>query len=219
MKVLVIAPHPDDEILGCGGIMAKRAKNGDDVYICVVTEGKEPMYSKNFIKNEEKEMKEAHKRLKVKKTICLRFPSAKLDSILKHKLNENLSEIVKDIEPDEVYIPHKGDMHFDHQIVAEAAMVAVRPKNRHKVGRILSYEVLSETDWNDPSMTFRPNVYEDISDTIGAKLYSLSAYESQLQEPPAARSGRAVQSLAAHRGAIIGTEYAEAFELIREVIA
>ncbi len=217
MRILVVAPHPDDEILGCGGIMAKRINAGDDVYVCVVTEGKEPMYKKEFIENEEIEMRLAHKRIGVKKTICLRLPGAMLDNVYRHKLNDALSEIVKIIQPDEMYIPHRGDMHFDHQIVAEASLVAARPIGKHKVRRVLAYEVMSETDWNDPSLTFCPNVYEDISDTIGKKLFSMVAYGSQLQMPPAARSGLAIVSLARHRGAVIGVEYAEAFQLVREV--
>lgn len=220
MNVLVIAPHPDDEVLGCGGVMAKRASAGDEVWVCIVSEGKQPMYSEKFIINEENEMKDAHKKLGVAHCITLRFPTALLDTIPQHEINDKLSEVVDMVRPDEVYIPHHGDVHRDHQIVADASMVALRPNREHKTGRILAYETVSETDWNisNQQNAFIPNVYEDINGYMLDKVEAMRAYRSQLQEEPEARSISSIVSLATHRGNTVGMECAEAFMLIREVV-
>lgn len=220
MKVLVIAPHPDDEILGCGGVIAKRADAGDEIWVCVVSEGKIPMYSKDFIKKEFSEMKLAHSILGVGRTIRLSLPTAMLDTIPQYKINNLLTDVIDFVNPDEVYIPHKGDIHRDHQIVTDSAMVALRPNRIHGVKRILSYEVLSETDWNvaNSQNAFIPNVYEDITNQIDVKLSSMRAYKSQLKNYPSARSLEGIKALASHRGITVGLKYAEAFMLIRETI-
>nr|DAO80782.1 MAG TPA: LMBE-RELATED PROTEIN, DEACETYLASE, ROSSMANN FOLD, ZINC-DEPENDENT.8A [Caudoviricetes sp.] len=219
MNILVIAPHPDDEVLGCGGIIAKRVAQGHRVCVCIVTEGKPPMYSKKYVQHEEKEIKNAHKNLGIEETIMLKFPSAHLDKIARHKINDALIDIVKLFEPDEVFIPHIGDIHKDHQIVAESSMVALRPRSTQSIKRILSYEVLSETDWNIPNSinAFIPNIYEDISEYIDKKIESILMYKSQLHKYPEARSIEGINALAVHRGVTVGVNKAEAFMLIREV--
>lgn len=219
MTVLVIAPHPDDEVLGCGGVIAKRAKSGDDVWVCTVTEGKYPMYSEEFVQNEEAEMQNAHRKLGATHSILLRLPSAMLDTLPQHEINEKLAEVIDMVKPDEVFIPHRGDVHRDHQIVADAAMVALRPNRKNRVRRILAYETMSETDWNIPNMqnAFVPNVFEDISEFSIQKTEALMMYRSQAQAYPAARSPIGIQGLALHRGATVGMGSAEAFMLIREV--
>lgn len=219
MTVLVIAPHPDDEVLGCGGVIAKRAKAGDDVWVCTVTEGKSPMYSEEFVQNEEVEMQNAHRKLGVAHSILLRLPSAMLDTLPQHEINEKLAEVIDTVKPDEVFIPHHGDVHRDHQIVADAAMVALRPNGKNPVRRILAYETMSETDWNIPNTqnAFVPNVFEDISEFVVQKAEALMMYRSQAQVYPAARSPIGIQGLALHRGATVGMESAEAFMLVREV--
>ena len=219
MRVLVIAPHPDDEVLGCGATIAKRVATGDIVYVCIVTEGREPMYSKKFIKKERKEMYDALKSLGVQNILLLQFPSAQLDTIPQHIINDVIMDVINTVKPDEVFIPHIGDMHKDHQIVADAAMVAVRPNGKFRVKRVLAYETLSETDWNIPNQqnAFIPNVYEDVGDFFYSKAVAFSKYESQVRKFPAARSLGALKALAEHRGAIGGMKHAEAFMLIREV--
>lgn len=218
MKTLIIASHPDDEILGCGGTIAKRISQGCKVYVCIVTLGTEPMYSKGYVEKELVEMAKSHNRLGLIHTKYLNFPSALLDTIPQHEINDKLTELVEDIKPDEVFIPHFGDMHSDHRIVAEASMVALRPIN-HITKRILSYEVLSETDWNTPNYqnAFIPNVYEDISPYIDSKLTAFEEYKSQIKIYPACRSKEGIKALAAHRGMNVGCEYAEGFMLIREI--
>ena len=219
MRVLVIAPHPDDEIIGVGGTIAKRVKNGDEVSVCIVTKGKEPLFREDFIEQGRRECRKADSMLGVKETIFLDFPAVMLETVPRHILNNAISETIQKIKPDEVYIPHRGDMQLDHQIVVDAAMVAVRPKYEHVVKRVYAYETLSETGWNIPNTVneFIPTVYENIEDTLSLKLNSMSVFQSQLAAFPAARSVEAIEALAKFRGATVNVGAAEAFSLIREI--
>ena len=219
MRVLVIAPHPDDEIIGVGGTIAKRANDGDEVYVCVVTKGKPPVFNDEFIEQGRKECRKADKKLGVKETIFLDFPAVMLETVPRYEFNGKISEVVNSIKPDEVYIPHRGDMQIDHQMVVDAAMVAVRPRGNNYPKRVYAYETLSETGWNIPNIVneFIPTVYEDITDTYEVKLEAMAIFESQLSVFPEARSIGAIEALAKYRGATVSVKAAEAFSLVREV--
>ena len=219
MKVLVFAPHPDDEVLGVGGTIAKRTLAGDTVRICVVTRGAEPLYTKEAADETIMEASNADRILGVSRVTYLNFPAAMLDMIPAYKINGDVAKVVREFQPDEVYIPHRGDMHLDHKIVADAVMVAVRPKGKHIVKRVYSYETMSETGWDAPNQQneFIPNVFEDITSTLRQKAEALEIIKSQMAEFPAARSIYAVTALAMYRGAVVNCEAAEAFMLIREV--
>ena len=219
MKILVIAPHPDDEIIGCGGIMAKKSEAGDSVYVCVVTRGMPPLFKEEDTDKTWNECRKADTMLGVKETIFLGFPAAMLEEVPRYKLNDGINAIVQRIKPDEVYIPHRGDMQIDHKMVVDAAMVALRPKYDHVVKRIYAYETLSETGWDIPNTVneFIPTVYEDISETLEKKLEAMKIFQSQLAEFPAARSLGAIEALAKFRGATVGCRAAEAFSLVREI--
>lgn len=219
MRVLVIAPHPDDEIIGVGGTIVKRANAGDEVYVCIVTKGMEPLFREEFIEQGRKECREADALLGVKETIFLDFPAVMLETVPRYEFNGKIAEVVQRINPDEVYIPHRGDMQIDHQMVVDAAMVAVRPRGKKYPKRVYAYETLSETGWNIPNTVneFIPTVYEDITDTFETKLKSMNVFQSQLAPFPATRSIGAIEALAKFRGATVSVEAAEAFSLIREV--
>lgn len=219
MRVLVIAPHPDDEIIGVGGTIAKRANDGDEVFVCVVTKGKSPIFNDEFIEQGRKECRKADKKLGVKETIFLDFPAVMLETVPRYEFNGKISEVVNSIKPDEVYIPHRGDMQIDHQMVVDAAMVAVRPRGNNYPKRVYAYETLSETGWNIPNIVneFIPTVYEDITDTYEMKLEAMAIFESQLSVFPEARSIGAIEALAKYRGATVSVKAAEAFSLVREV--
>lgn len=219
MKVLVIAPHPDDEIIGVGGTIAKRAKAGDDVYVCIVTKGPKSLFPEEIVEQTRKECREADAKLGVKETLFLDFPAVMLETIPRYEFNGKIYELVHKLNPDEVYIPHRGDMQIDHQMVVDAAMVAVRPRGKSYPKRVYAYETLSETGWNIPNTIneFIPTVYEDITDTYYEKLEAMSVFESQLAPFPAARSIGAIEALSKFRGATVSVEAAEAFSLIREV--
>lgn len=219
MRVLVIAPHPDDEIIGVGGTIAKRAKDGDEVYVCVVTKGKSPLFNDEFIEQGRQECRRADKKLGVKETIFLDFPAVMLETVPRYEFNGKILEVVNSIKPDEVYIPHRGDMQIDHQMVVDAAMVAVRPRGNNYPKRVYAYETLSETGWNIPNTVneFIPTVYEDITDTYEVKIEAMSIFKSQLSAFPEARSIGAIEALAKYRGATVSVKAAEAFSLVREV--
>ena len=218
MKVLV-APHPDDEVIGVGGTIAKRVNAGDDVYVCVVTKGVTPLFQEKFIEKTRQECCEADAKLGVKETIFLDFPAVMLETVPRYEFNGKISEVINSIKPDEVYIPHRGDMQIDHQMVVDAAMVAVRPRGNNYPKRVYAYETLSETGWNIPNIVneFIPTVYEDITDTYDVKLEAMAIFESQLSVFPEARSIGAVEALAKYRGATVSVKAAEAFSLVREV--
>lgn len=218
-RVLVIAPHADDEIIGVGGTLVKHIARGDEVYICVVTKGTEPLFKKEFMQKLRTETIECHNRLGAKKTYFLEFPAVQLESTPRYELNGALLKVFNEVQPQIVYIPHFGDMQKDHTLVAEATMVCVRPKYDNKVERVYAYETLSETEWNTPhtANAFIPQRYVDISNTMEKKLELLNCYQTQVSAFPNPRSLEAVESLAKYRGATVMVKAAEAFAVIREL--
>ncbi|MFH1956630.1 MAG: PIG-L deacetylase family protein [Patescibacteria group bacterium] len=210
-RILVIAPHPDDEVLGCGGVIAKYSKQ-NRIYLCIVTKAYTPDWSEEFIENRRKEIKKSNRILGIKLTFFLDFPTVKLDTIPQKELNDGFAEVIKETKPDILYIPHKGDLNKDHRLVFESCLVASRPIN-HRIQKILSYETLSRTI--DP---FVPNVYEDISETLKDKISAMKAYSSELRKHPHPRSLEMIEILAKKRGSEAGLRLAEAFMLVREVV-
>lgn len=213
MKILVIAPHPDDEVLGCGGAIARHVQRGDDVYLAVATKTYAPDWSEEFVKNRPKEIERVGSILGIRKTFLLDFPTVKLDTIPQKELNDALGRVVSEVEPEVAYIPHRGDLNRDHRIIHESSLVALRP-GRSKIKKILSYEVLSETEWGiEP---FVPNFYVDISDSFDKKIEAMKVYSSELIQYPHPRSVEIIEALAKKRGSESGLKLAEAFTLIRE---
>lgn len=225
MNVLVVAPHADDEVLGCGGAIAKHTMlKNDTVYLCIVTNGKPPLFDNTeaikhaWPHNNFLETNASNLILGVSKTFYLDFPAVMLEKAERYELNDALIEVMKQVMPDIVYIPHIGDMQKDHQIVAEAMMVACRPKYSFAPKRILAYETLSETGWNTPNVnnSFIPNVFCDISEFLEKKTEAMRKYGSQLGRFPDARSLEAIEALARFRGALVNKQAAEAFAMIRD---
>lgn len=217
-KVLVIAPHPDDEILGCGGTMLRHVKSGDKVFVCIVTHAEPPVYPENASLAIQQSARECHKWMGAEDTIFLDFPAVMLEKVERYKLNDAILEVIKKIKPDIVYIPHYGDMQKDHQVVVEACMVALRPKNIDYPIKIYGYETLSETGWNCPNVQneFLPNVYVDITDYLDGKIKAMKYYDTQVADYPSARSLEAIEALAKYRGTLMHYRSAESFMLIRE---
>lgn len=219
MNVLVIAPHPDDEVLGVGGTIAKYVAAGHNVYVCIVTKGCSPLFKPEDVAQVRSECRMADDILGVKKIYFLDFPAAMLEDVPRYKLNDAIARVVQEIKPDEVYLPHRGDMQIDHKMIVDASMVALRPKYKHIVKRILAYETLSETGWDVPNTVneFIPTVYNDISAFLEKKIEALNLFSTQIAEFPNARSIQAVRALAMYRGATVNIAAAEAFSLIREI--
>lgn len=219
MNILVVAPHPDDEVLGCGGTIAKYADNGDDVYVAIVTKGGKPLFKDEQVETVRNECLKADRFLGVKETIFMDFPASMVENVQRYKFNEAFIQLIQRIRPDIVYIPHRGDMQLDHKMVVDAAMVALRPKYKHVVKRIYAYETLSETGWDIPNVMneFIPNVYNNISKFMDKKIEAMQMFKTQMSAYPAARSLRAVEALAMYRGATVNMNAAEAFYIVREL--
>ena len=218
-RVLAIAPHADDEIIGLGGTLLKHIKQGDEVYICIVTRGCQPIFSKTFMEKLRAETLNCHQKLGAVKTFFLEFPSVMLDGVPRYELNNAMAKVFQEVAPQVVYIPHFGDMQKDHALVSEAAMVCVRPKYDYKVESVYAYETLSETEWNIPHVAnmFIPQRYVDVTEVFEEKIALLKCYESQVAEFPNPRSVEAVTALAKYRGATVGVKAAEALTVIREI--
>jgi LmbE family N-acetylglucosaminyl deacetylase len=218
-RALVIAPHHDDEVLGCGGTIARLSAAGRAVHVAIVTRGAAPRFDSRLADAVRAEALSAHELLSVARTHFLDFPAAELDRVPQADLNEALEAVVAEAAPDTVFMPFAGDLHRDHQLVFAAALVACRPGARRFPARLLAYETLSETNWNGPYVTpgFAPNVFVDIAPTLERKLEAMRLYRSQLREPPSERSLAALRSLAILRGGAAHLFAAEAFVLLREV--
>ncbi|WP_313126499.1 PIG-L deacetylase family protein [Proteiniclasticum ruminis] len=220
MKVLVVAPHADDEVLGVGGTIAKYIDEGNEVYVCVMTTGHPSMFPQEVLDKLRNEAIESHKFLGVNQTYFSDLPAVMLSEVPKHEVNKRINGVIDEVQPDVVFIPHFGDMHLDHYIVSQAAMVGVRPIKNHRILEVYSYETLSETEWNIPHVTnaFIPNTYIDITSYLYKKKIAMEYFTTQLTEFPHPRSIEAIESLAKLRGSTIGVKAAEAFCLVRRII-
>jgi LmbE family N-acetylglucosaminyl deacetylase len=216
---LVVAPHPDDEILGCGGFIKKMISQNKEVWVLVVSRGKKGMYSEESILNVRKQTLVAHKILGVTGTRFLDFPAPELDLVSISELSLAISEVINELRTDTIFLPHRGDIHHDHKAVFNAGLVATRPLKGNIVKRIFSYETLSETEWAAPFSddAFIPNFFVNITDVFNAKLEAMKCYISQLKDFPNPRSLKAIEALANLRGSTVGFTHAEAFMTIRIV--
>ncbi len=217
-RVLVIAAHPDDEVLGCGGVMARHAARGDEVGVLIATRGAPDVFSDEHISRVQGEIHAAHAELGVSFFEQLEFLAPKLDTVPGHQLAGEFGRVIRAYAPRTLYIPHRGDIHGDHQAVYQAALVAARPINDCAVQRILSYETLSETEWAPPTgdLAFVPTVFVDIENFLDGKLRAMQCYASQLKPAPNPRSLRSLEALARLRGGAVSLQAAEAFMLIRD---
>lgn len=227
-KVLVIAAHPDDEILGCGGTISKHIKNGDEVHIVILAEG---MTSRQEKRNREEEAENlsllsqaAHKAHEIIGSTSLHlhdFPDNRMDSIDLLDIVKVIEDFIKKFEPSIVYTHHVGDVNIDHVIIHKAVVTACRSLPNHPVKTLLFFEVPSSTEWQLPDSApyFKPNWFVNISDTLDLKLKALKAYNIEMRDWPHPRSNRAVEHLACWRGATIGVDAAEAFILGRNIIS
>ena len=218
-NILVVAPHPDDEMFGCGGTIARHRATGDHVEVVIVTRGIAELWPDEVIEQTRREARAANEFLAVKRVHFLDFPAPKLDQVPMHLLADSIRKVVLDVRPHVLYVPHRGDIHHDHKAVHGAACVAARPDAGFGVERILSYETPSETEWAAAGDdAFTPNVFVDISPYLDQKIEAVSHYRSQLRPPPHPRSLQKIKAMAHFRGSAVCTEAAEAFLLVREYL-
>lgn len=218
MKILVLAPHPDDEVLGCGGTIRKHVEEGHEVFVCIGTKAYAPDWSEEFLKERPEEIKKAHEILGVKKTYFLDFPTVKMNTIPQKEVNDAFIRVVRDVNPDIVYIPHLGDLHGDHQILAQAGLVGTRPLPGSSIRKVIAFESTHATEWGSMIKPFVPNMYVDIETAFPEKLKAMEAYKSEVKEYPHPRSLEGLKILAQKRGLECGLKFAEAFMVIREIV-
>ncbi len=222
-NVLVIAPHADDEILGCGGTIAKHIEQGDLVYLAVMTNasiGAPELFKEEQIKEIREEAKQSHKFLGIKETFFFDFPAPQLEQYPQYKIANAINGLIKQTEAEILYIPNKGDLHLDHGVIYNASLVAARPVPGQFVKTILAYETLSETEWGHPTVeaVFIPTYFHTLTEThFSKKIGAMNFFASQLKPFPNTRSLEAIDHLGKLRGATVGAEYAEAFMLIRDI--
>lgn len=216
MKILVIAPHPDDEVLGCGGTIKRYTNENHEVSLCIMTKAYTPDWTKEFIKKRPIQIKKSCEILGIKKAYFMGLPTVKTDTIPQKRINKKLSEIIKKVNPDVIFLPHGGDLNIDHRICFESGLVATRP-HLTNIKKILTYETLSETEWGQSLKQFKPTTFINIKSTIKDKIKAMEQYNSEVKKFPHPRSIKVIESLAIKRGSESGFEYAEAFEIIREI--
>lgn len=216
---LVIAPHPDDEVLGCGGTMKRLASNGAQVHVVIVTKAGVEAFGPDVARIGREEAARAHAHLGVHATHYLDFPAAALDTVPHASMNAELGRLMQSLCPDTLFVPFLGDVHLDHQLTFLSAMVAARPRGGQGPARVYAYETLSETNWYAPGLTpaFVPNVYFDIGDTVAAKIAAFTMFRSQIRAAPDERSVETIAALARLRGSTVHRNAAEAFMLLREI--
>jgi len=220
-KVLIVAAHPDDEVLGCGGTIARLVKERHEAYTLILGEG---ITSRDRSRNREKREKEinrlkeqiykANELLGVKEVFTFDFPDNRFDSVDFLDIVKAIEEVKNKLKPEIVFTHSKSDLNIDHQITHKAVITATRPMQNESVKEIYAFEVLSSTEWNYP-LSFSPNVYFDIGDTLERKLKAMTEYKSELREYPHPRSLKGIEIKARQRGMEVGFYYAEAFECIR----
>lgn len=225
-RVLVVAAHPDDEVLGCGGTIARHADAGDQVQVLIVAEGatsrqnqRDPIQARDELSALAQASQTAGLILGAAGVELLDLPDNRLDSLDRLDLIKRIEVIIRRHQPQVVYVHHIGDVNVDHRRLHEAVVTACRPTPGHPVRRLLSFEVASSTEWQPPgsASVFQPNWFVDISDQWQRKREALEAYASEMRPSPHARSLEAVEHLARWRGAQVGVEAAEAFCLLRQL--
>jgi len=220
-KVLVIAPHPDDETLGSGGTILKHKSKGDQINWLILTEiSEEGGWEKKQVEKRQLEIEKVTNAYAFNSVHKLNFPATMLESIPMKELVGNISSVIEKVQPNVVYLNHHKDIHTDHQTGFKAVMSSMKNFRHPYIERILMYETLSETEFaaSVTGSEFRPNVFSDITDYFEEKCKIMQIYASELMDPPYPRSLEAIEALAKFRGSRIGCVYAESFILLLETI-
>lgn len=226
-SILVVAAHPDDEVLGCGGTIARHADAGDKIQVLIVAEGatsRQPKRDRAQANGALSALAQAAQKagsvLGANSVELLDLPDNRLDSLDRLDLIKQIELRVAHYEPQVVYVHHAGDLNVDHRRLHEAVVVACRPTPGHCVKRLLSFEVASSTEWQTPGSApaFQPNWFVNISAQWQRKYEALEAYASEMRPWPHARSLAAVEHLARWRGSQVGVDAAEAFCLLRNLV-
>lgn len=224
MSVLCIAAHPDDEVLGVGGTIARHVGDGEDVHVCILADG---ISSRQEEVNDEVQARIEHRRGHAKEACDLlgvasvsfhRFPDNEFDTVPLLDIVQTIEGEIEEHDPDIVYTHHYGDLNIDHELACRATVTATRPLKDSNIDRVLAFETLSATEWSVPSPenSFQPQHYVNIEDYLNDKLDAVAVYTDELRDPPHPRTIDTIRRNAYIWGAKAGVAAAEPFEVLRE---
>lgn len=223
--ILVVAAHPDDEVLGCGGTISKLSKLGNKIHILILGEGitsrqktRDPKLAEKRLKKLHSDVIKASNILGAVSARVLQFPDNRFDAVNRLDIIKSIEDCINEIKPERIYTHHHADLNIDHRITFGAVMTASRPLRGNTVKEIYSFEVPSSTEWQFQSSdyVFKPNMFEILTESdIKRKIKAMESYTEEKRKFPHPRSPRSLQVLANFRGTNIGFEYAEAFEVVR----
>ncbi len=216
-KILILSPHADDEILGCGGFISKFSKQKYQINVLILTnanKGAPEIYTSKYIKLLRNEAKLANEFIGTHKLFFEDLPAVNLNNYPIYKITNVIDKYIADINPEIVLIPSANDIHDDHKIIFKSAKVSMRPNKTRNLKKILSYEVLSETEWNEEGKSFNPNYYVNLNKSdIIKKVKAFLKYRSQVKKFPHPRSKEGIINLSKVRGSQAYMKYAEAYRV------
>ncbi len=224
-SVLVVAAHPDDEILGCGATMTRLAREGHEVRIAIIAEGMSSRYAHRE-EADQQQLRHLHTRAQqaadmvgAKELVLCKLPDNRLDTVPLLDVVRTVEELVARFRPETIYTHHPGDLNVDHGVVHRAVLTATRPVSGQCVREVYAFEVPSSTEWAfqhiEPS--FRPNVFVDVADSLETKIAALGCYDTETRKFPHPRSAEALRAIATRWGSVVGLRAVEAFELVRSI--
>ena len=220
MKVIMISPHPDDEVLGCGGTILRHINDGDSVvWIIATSVFVEHGFSSERVESRRNEIIKVSNMLGFSKIYQLGFPTTQLSEIGEKRIINAVNDVFQKEQPEIIYLPNRTDAHSDHKMVFDAGMACSKSFRYHSIKKILMYECLSETEFSSSlnEKGFRPDYFIDITPYFDKKIETMKIYASELGEHPFPRSIKNIEALATLRGAQAGVYYAEAFQLVKYI--
>lgn len=215
-KILIVVAHPDDEILGMGASIAKFIDDNNQIFLLIMSHGVESRdYPREKPEQRLEAARSASRYLGVQELEILNFKDNQFDIHSELIINKTISEFVENRQPDYIFTHSACDLNVDHQLVAKACLVASRPKTDSSVKGVFSFEILSSTNWNFGNTLFEPNFFIDVSQYVDKKIEALKFYEAEMDSFPNSRSILGVKALLTYRGTSVGSEAAEAFQILR----
>jgi len=225
MTVLILAAHPDDEVLGCGGTIARLAQEGQEIDVAILGEGITSRYERREQVNQElvealhNQCRQVGEQLGAREVFLHDLPDNRFDVVPLLDVVKIIEDLIEHLRPETVYTHCSGDLNVDHAVVHRAVLTATRPTSECSVREVLGFQVSSSTEWafGQFEPAFRPNVFVDITATLEAKVRAMELYDSEIREFPHPRSPQSLRALARQWGSTVGVEAAEAFALVRSL--
>jgi LmbE family N-acetylglucosaminyl deacetylase len=225
MSILVIAAHPDDEVLGCGGTIARRVEEGHNVSIAILGEGITSRYEDReeadpaLVDSLSTTSQEVGAFLGAEEVYLENFPDNRFDTVPLLDVVKTIEDLIDEVRPEVVYTQHGGDLNIDHNVVYRATLTATRPMTECPVRKLYAYEVASSTEWafQEFSPPFQPNTFVEIEGTLDQKVDAMQMYETEARPYPHPRAPKSLRAIARNWGRTAGLQAAEAFELVRSI--